>query len=92
MSRSKTVMWLTDDDLETIGIDPDTVSDEMFDVLVDYIGEYLDGSFSPALHNAIEFHGLKPKHEKLPNPQAEHEKISNLQADMAENKVWPPKE
>jgi hypothetical protein len=64
MSRAKTIMWLTDEDLEMVGVEPDSVSDEVFDELVDYMGEYFDGGFSDALYSALEHYSIETKSAK----------------------------
>ena len=58
-NRAKTILWLTDEDLELAGVDPNTISDEMFDTLVDYMAEYVDGNFSDALHNGLEYYDIE---------------------------------
>jgi hypothetical protein len=58
-NRAKTILWLTDEDLEMAGVDPNTISDEMFDTIVDYMAEYVDANFSDALHNGLEYYDIE---------------------------------
>jgi len=59
--REKDLMWLQDQDLEMAGVDPTTISDELFDNIADYMAEYMDPSFSDALHAALEFNNVEKR-------------------------------
>jgi hypothetical protein len=54
IQREKAIYWLDDDDLETIGIDPATISDEQFEKIRLSIAKNFDDSFQALLMKAVE--------------------------------------
>jgi len=53
MERETPLMWLTDEDLEAIGADPNKISNETFELIKEHMQDYLDESFQPALVEAL---------------------------------------
>lgn len=47
--REKELLYLTDEDFELIGVDPKSVSDELFDLIVEELKEYYNDGFSDVL-------------------------------------------
>ncbi len=53
-NREKAILWLSDEDLELIGIDPETISDERFDAIAEELTEYVNEGFQHALMQSVE--------------------------------------
>ncbi|EAZ89184.1 hypothetical protein [Crocosphaera chwakensis] len=53
-NREKAILWLSDDDLELIGIDPATVSDEFFDAIAEELKEFINEGYQHALVQSVE--------------------------------------
>ncbi len=47
--REKELLYLTDEDFELIGVDPKSISDELFDLVVEELKEYYNDGFSDVL-------------------------------------------
>lgn len=53
--RSKALMWVTDEDLKNMGHDPKQVSEDQFAEIAEYMADYMDDNFQPALTDALAF-------------------------------------
>lgn len=57
--REEPLMYVSNEDLVTAGVDPSTVSDEKYEKIVEDMTEYLEESFSDALHCALTDNGVE---------------------------------
>ena len=46
--------WVSDEDLEQIGINPETFSDELYAIIVEELKEYVNEGFQKALMESVE--------------------------------------
>ncbi|WP_107666812.1 hypothetical protein [Cyanothece sp. BG0011] len=53
-TREKAILWLSDEDLELIGVDPATVSDEEFEAIAEELKEFVNEGFQHALIQSVE--------------------------------------
>lgn len=53
-NREQPILWLSDEDLEQIGVNPETVSDELFAIIVEQLKEYVNEGFQKALIDSVE--------------------------------------
>ncbi|ACB54318.1 hypothetical protein cce_4972 [Crocosphaera subtropica ATCC 51142] len=53
-NREKAILWLSDDDLELIGIDPASISDELFEAIAEELKEFINEGFQHALIQSVE--------------------------------------
>ena len=54
MQREAALLWLTDEDIQAMGVNPKQVSPELFEDIKGHMQEYLDESFAPALKSALD--------------------------------------
>lgn len=52
--REEAVLFVTDEDLELIGIKPSTISNKVWGDVVDYLKEYYNEGFTSVLKDAVD--------------------------------------